>query len=104
MDRAKRERDERTTAKCPEAAGRIIKGGRESRLSSINNTRCNCTATAPWPRAVDCKEADRRTMEETRGGECRTHDRRSGRWMEGATERVVNACERQQGGKIERDG
>src|SRR6218665_449451 len=41
----------------------------ESHLLSINNTRCNCPATAPWPRAVNCKEADRRTMEETRGGE-----------------------------------
>jgi len=68
MDRAKRERDERTTAKCPE--GEDNKGmKRESRLSSINNTRCNCTATAPWPRAVNCKEADRRTIEETREGE-----------------------------------
>src|SRR6218665_51610 len=42
---------------------------RESRLSSIHNTRCNCTGPAPWPRAGYCKEADRRTMEETRGGE-----------------------------------
>src|SRR6218665_1801220 len=67
MDRARRERDKRMTAEHPEAMG----GGRrrENGLSSINNTRCNCPATAPWPRAVNCKEADRRTMEETRGGE-----------------------------------
>src|SRR6218665_991261 len=42
---------------------------RENRISSINNTRCNYPATAPWPRAVNCKEADRRMMEDTRGGE-----------------------------------
>src|SRR6218665_2718161 len=67
MDRARRERDERTTAKRPEAMG----GGRrrENRPSSINNTKCNCPTTAPWSRAVNCKEAYRRTMEETRGGE-----------------------------------
>src|SRR6218665_600390 len=90
------ERRERGTKgrqqKCPEAAGGDNKGRkRDSRLSSINNTRCNCTATAPWPRAVDCKEADRRTMEETMRGEWRTDDRRLRRWMEGATERVFKA-------------
>src|SRR6218665_2083852 len=47
------ESNERTTAKCPEARD----GGRrrESHLSSINITGCNCTGSAPWPRAVDCR-------------------------------------------------
>ena len=67
MDRARRERDERTTAKRPEARG--VGRRRESRLSSLNNTRCTCTGPVPWPRVVNCQEADRRTMEETRGGE-----------------------------------
>jgi len=37
MDRARRERDERTTAKRPEARG--VGRRRETRLSSINNAR-----------------------------------------------------------------
>ena len=40
MDRAKREREEGTTAKCPEVAVEDNKGRkRESRITVINNTR-----------------------------------------------------------------
>ena len=51
-------------------------------LSSSNNNRVSCPATAPWPRSVNCKEADRRTMEETRGGEVeeRTTDGQGDGW------------------------
>ena len=43
-----RERDEGTTAKCPEAAVEDNKGKkRESRITVINNTRFSCTAVAP---------------------------------------------------------
>src|SRR6218665_820262 len=84
MDRAKRERDERTTAKCPEAAVEDNKGRkRASRSSGINKTRCSCTATAPWPRAVDCKEADRRTMAESgEESEERTKEGQGDGWRE----------------------
>src|SRR6218665_1019222 len=54
MERAKREREGRKDdSKMP---GGKMGGGRkrESRLSSLNNTRCTCTGPAPWHRVVDC--------------------------------------------------
>ena len=68
MDRAKRERDERTTAKCPEAAVEDNKGRKRESCITVINNNVSCPATAPWPRAVDCKD-DKRTMEGTSGGE-----------------------------------
>src|SRR6218665_119067 len=112
MDRVRRERDGRTTAKRPEAMG----GGRrrENRLSSINNTRCNCPATAPWPRA---SIARRLTEERWRNrGEGRKNGRQKVKAMDGGSNRARGhcvraterwrrgACERQKEGEIERDG
>ena len=66
MDRAKRERDEGTTAKCPEAAVEDNEGRkkeRESRISVINNT----SATAPPLRpGLDWSIARRMTEERWR--------------------------------------
>src|SRR6218665_1211276 len=101
MDRVRGERDKRTTAKCPEAMG----GGRrrENRLSSINNTRCNCPATH---HGLGRSIARRLTEERWRKrGEGRKNGRQKVKAIDGgATERVVTACERQKVGEIERDG
>src|SRR6218665_2733821 len=111
MDRARRERDERTTAKRPEAMG----GGRRREPPFEHQQhQVHCTGPALWPRTANCKEADRRTMEETREG--RKNGRQKVKAIDGgknrarglcvrATERWRRgACERQKGGKIERDG
>src|SRR6218665_2809824 len=94
---------------------RIIKGGREREPHHGNQQhQCSCTTTAPWPRAVNCKEADRKRWRERvegrkngrkkvkamDGGSNRARDQRVG-----TTERLRrDACERQKGGEIERDG
>src|SRR6218665_133163 len=65
------ERGERgTKGRQQNARRRWVDGGGERTASRASTTpRCNCPATALWPRTVNCKEADRRTMEETGGGE-----------------------------------
>ena len=81
MDKAKRERDERMTAKCPKAMG----GGRkrERRITVINNTRCNCTGPAPWPRAVDCRRlTEERWRKRGEEREERTKEGQGDGWME----------------------
>jgi len=47
MDRAKREKDEGTTENAWRRQRRIIKGGRESRITVIKTKRVSCTGSAP---------------------------------------------------------
>jgi len=115
MDRAKRERDEGMTAKCPEAAVEDNKGRkRESRITVIKNT----SAAAPplhhglersiarrlteerWRERVEGRKNGRKKVKAMDGGSNRARDQRVG-----TTERLRrDACERQKGGEIERDG
>src|SRR6218665_2543964 len=110
MDRARRERDERTTAKRLEARG--VGRRRESRLSSLNNTRCTCTGPVPWPRVVNCLTEERWRKR----GEGRKNGRQKVKVMDGGshgardlgvgwTDRWTNkAWDRQKEGEIGRDG
>src|SRR6218665_1465997 len=115
MDTAKRERDEGTTAKCPEAVVEDNKGRkRESRITAINNT----SAAAPplqdglersiarrlteerWRERVEGRKNGRKKVKAMDGGSNRARDQRvrtTERWRR-------DTCERQKEGEIDRDG
>src|SRR6218665_2236709 len=96
------------------ARRRWVEGGGESHLSSINNTRCTAPALhyglgrliarrlteERWRKRGEGRKNGRQKVKAIDGGSNRARGlcvRATERWRRGA-------CERQKGGKIERDG